>query len=163
MNNLDRLFQALSTENNAPFPFTPETVTISPPQAVSGVGYNTKITVSAKPDSGYCGSVSVYYTRVALPAMGNSVSLVSEIPFTKESFLAALNAARATWLTPFDVEAVQLPLQETGVVLSVPVKAVGDGYGWIGSNTVTILIGIPKEADALHQLLHVTMSTLGYW
>jgi hypothetical protein len=163
MTSLDRLFQALSTENPAPFPLSPESVSISIPEAVTGEGYNTKIIVSAKPDSGYYGSVPVYYSRINLAALGTNIGLVSEVPFTKESFLAALNEARQAWVTESDLETVALPLQTTGVVLSVPLHAVNENYGWTGNNTISIVIGLPKEANLLHQLLHTTMSGLGYW
>jgi hypothetical protein len=163
MNQLNQLFQALNTENTPPFPFTPESVNISPPQTIAGEGYNTVVTVSARPDSGYYGSVPVYYSRIDLAALGNGVGLESDIPFTKESFLAALNQARQSWISESDLETVSLPLQQNGVVLQVALKANHESYGWAGTNTITILIGMPKELNTLHQLLHSTMPGTGYW
>jgi hypothetical protein len=119
--------------------------------------------VSAKADSGYYGSVPVYYSRNDLAKLGNEVSLKSEIPFTPESFLAALNQARLANLTSVELETVALPLQTTGVVLQVPLRAQSEAYGWTGTNTISIVIGLPKEANLLHQLLHTDMPGLGYW
>lgn len=163
MNSIDQLFQALNTENPPPFPFTPESVRISPPEAVEGEGYNTKIIVSALPESGYYGSVPVYYSRIDLTNLGSGLGLESDIPFTKESFLAALNQARQSWVAESELEGLDLPFQQNGVVLTVPLAARSEAYGWTGSNTISILIGMPKKLNMLHQLLHTTMPGSGFW
>lgn len=163
MNSIDRLFEALNTENPPPFPFAADTITLSAPEAVVGEGYNTKVVVSAMPNSGYYGSVSVYYTRIDLSALGSGLGLESDIPFTEESFLAALNQARQSWVTESDLETVKLPFQQAGVVLTVPLRAKSEAYGWTGENTISIIIGMPKKLNTLHELLHTKMPGTGFW
>lgn len=163
MNSRDKLLQALVAQNPPPIPFTNDSITISDPVASVGSDWNTKVTVSAVSGGGYLGAVDVYYKRVDLSELGADVGLESEFPFTVDSLLAALNEARAAWLSLDELETVILPDQTTGVVHEVTLTAKPNAYGWRGTNTFSILIGVPAEADVLHHLLHVIMPTAGYF
>lgn len=163
MNSKDKLLQALIAQNPPPIPFTDATISISDPAPADGGDWNTKVTVSSVAYGGYLGSVDVYYKRVDLSELGTDIGLESEFPFTVESLLAALNEARASWVSPDELETVVLPDQTTCVVHSVSLTAKPSAYGWKGTNTISILIGIPAEADLLHHLLHVIMPADGYF
>lgn len=166
-----KIFQALTAENPPPIPFNDETVTLSDPTPSvdpnpgQGDEWNTKITVTAKPGSGYTGSVDVYYRRNDLRKFEGTASLVQECRFTTDTFLDALNRCQTValgWedLEPFDPK--RLPCR-AGVIRCIELKALDTSLGWFGTVVVPVVIGIPAEANALHQLIHNTLPSPGYW
>lgn len=166
-----KIFQALTAENPPPIPFTDETVILSnpvpsiDPHPNSGDEWNTKVTVTARPGSGYGGSVDIYYRRIPLTRFEGTVSLCQEDRFTPESLIEALNRCYNSFLSLEDLEHIDpdtLPCQ-AGVVRCLELTALPDSLGWFGVVRVPVVIGIPLNSYRLHQLIHHKMPVANYW
>lgn len=166
-----KIFQALTAENPPPIPFSDDTVTLSDPvvsvdpQPGCGDEWNTKVTVTAKPGSGYSGSVDVYYRRSNLQKFLGTNVLIQECRFTPESIIAALNSCYNSFLSLDDLEPIDpanLPCH-AGVLRCLELTALDNSLGWFGVVRVPVVIGIPAQADKLHHLIHTVMPAANYW
>ena len=165
-----KIFQALTAENPPPIPFSDDTVILSDPEPAldsqPGVGdeWNTKVTVTAKPGSGYSGSVDVYYRRIHLMRFeGTQVAV--ECKITPEILIEALNRCHSTFLSLDDLQPIDpttLPCQ-SGVVRCLELISLDNSLGWYGSVRVPVVFGIPQGAPRLHHLIHHVMSAPNYW
>jgi len=166
-----KIFEALTAENPPPIPFNDDTIWLSDPVPSAdpqpGVGdeWNTMVTVTAKPGSGYSGSVNVYYRRVDLQKFAGTQILDRECRFTPQAIIDALNNCYKSFLSLEDLQAItdsDLPCQ-SGVVKCLTLSALENSLGWIGAVTLPVVFGIPAEACRLHTLLNHTMPAPGYW
>ena len=166
-----KIFEALTAKNPPPIPFNDDTVWLSEPSPnldplpQSGDDWNTMVTVIAKPGSGYSGSVNVFYRRVDLQRFAGTEALMRECKFTPQAIIDALNKCYLSFLSLEDLHEIteaDLPCA-TGVVRCLTLTALDNSLGWIGTVTLPVVFGIPKEASRLHWLLNHTMPAPGYW
>jgi hypothetical protein len=162
INSKDRILQQLNLENPSPIVFTADNLLFSNPVPDLGPTWNTKVTLSGATGSGLLGSVEVRYRRIPLPELGTYIGLETEVPFTAQTLLDALNVARESFVTLDDLEPIVLPTPQNGVVQTISLSAKVSSLGWTGGKNIEIVSGIPKSAEALHTLLHVTMPAKDY-
>lgn len=149
-----KIFDALTAENRPPIPLNDDTVTFSLPVAVDyipGTGdedyWNTKITVTARPGSGYTGSVDIFYTRLDLKLFDNGSLVFNEYPYTPEALVAVLNRLHQSYLTVDDLETIEVvSTPKVGSnVFTLLLRAREDSLAWIGDVTLQVA----RWADAL--------------
>jgi hypothetical protein len=162
MSSQEKLLALINQDNPNPFPLTLAQVTFSDPVAVDNQLWNTKVTVSSVPGSGYYGDVDVNYKRNSFSELGDSVTVMSELPFTIETIVALLNTTRATYLTVDDIESIEVSIMDVGDIGTVVLNAKSTSLGWLGSVTLTALYGLPMDVDILHILMNHTLPSGGY-
>lgn len=169
--NRIKILQALTSENAPPVPFTDDNVIVSDPIDVigspedGGSEWNTKVVITAKPNSVYTGSADIYYRRIDMQVFAGTTSLIQECEFTTDAIIAALNRCHHTEIDLEDIveiDSTQLPCQR-GVIRCLDLVAAQNSLGWYGSVRVPVVIGIPYEAVRLHNLIHHTMPISNYW
>lgn len=170
-----KILQMLTAENPPPIPLTDQTVTVSDPVVSIGTNpgnltgrppqWNTKVTLSAIPGSGYKGSVDVYYQRTSLlEAFTSSRPLVQESPFAVQDIINKLDSRYQAMLTLDDLLPVDpslLPTQ-SGIVTWLTLQAQPLSLAWVGAVRVALVYGIPDQARVLHHTLHHVLPN-GYW
>lgn len=124
-----------------------EDVVFSLPTAGTLAGYNSKITVTAAPGSGYVGSGDYHYNRLALTwlEVENNILLDSETSYRISDLVAILNGVHRTGLTAEDIlnwdEPV--PALEAGHPITVTLIAHPDSYAW--KDSLTLVLGEGKQ------------------
>lgn len=168
MLNAQKILAAINALNSPPIPLTLDNVVVSDPQPSNvqpypgAIGWNTKITASAKPDLGYANSVEVYYHRIGLEELG-TIELLSNYEFTPENVVNLLNNIKGTELALEDLEQFVIPeMAEVGDVANIAIAAKERSIGWINTNTVLLGYNIPDNLNKVFETMNVTLPNRGY-
>ncbi len=151
------LIGLINEANSLSFPLREEAVTIGPPSQDISTIHNTRLPVTAVPDSGYQGVVDVFYNRIALSDTAIPAGLQSEDIFTPEVIMDQLNRHPAVPLEVVDVESFTVPDMQVGDIVTVQVTAESQSLGWIGTTSVSLLFGLPPNADDLYVVMNQTL------
>ena len=137
-------------------------VTFGFPQSDIGANYNTKITVSSVPGSGYFGTVDVFYHRIDLTELGQYLKVLSEEPFTSDLIIQSIGRNRVADLDVRDFEALTIPDLQIGDYGTITLTAEPKSLGWVGTTEVSLVLGLPENVDLLHTLMNFTLPSNGY-
>jgi hypothetical protein len=159
---IDQLVALINSANSRRAQLTAEQIVFSNPIPDVGPSWDTKVTVTAVPKSGYIGQVEVFYNRIQLSAMGSGLSLISESPFTIESIASVLSETRNAFLLDTDMQDFVISNMNVGDIRTVILKAKHDSLGWEGSLTITLLFGLPSNIGSLHTLMNNTLPNNNY-
>jgi len=133
-------------------------------------GKNTKVTLTAVPDSGYTGTEDYSYNRLELTELDfNETQLglnyIASNGQTIADIVSLINAFNQTKLTEADIQNWNTPVPHppSGQTLAITLQADPQSYAWVGSATVEIrnikphikTVAILTELDGL-TLDHVT-------
>ncbi len=168
MSIIDQLIALINSANVSEHPslltdpLTIDQVSISNPTPDAGLTWDTKVTVSALPNSEYSGQVDVFYNRIDLSAIGTDLGFMSETPFTADTVVSILNAMGNVALLDTDMGEFTIPNMNVGDIETVVLVANPDSLAWKGTVTVSLLFGLPPNVSILHQLMTVTLPSAGY-
>ena len=157
LSSYERLMELINSSNPQTTPFDSNSIKFSDPISDLGNGWNTKITISAMPDSKYEGTVDMHYTRIDLSRIGTGLWLFSDYPFTIQNIVDILNATKNTFLLSEDMGVINIPNMRTGDIDTIKLTTNPKSLGWIGEVNVNLIIGFPGIANILHQLVNFTL------
>jgi hypothetical protein len=129
-------------------------VSFSDPQLDISTAKNSKIQLTARPGSGYKGSIWISYSRESLGNVHLPTQILSEVTFTVESILAALNAKLLVPITLEDLEPFTLPLLNVGDILTLDLSARSGSLAWIAATTISLLYGLPPNIDDVYTIFN---------
>lgn len=153
MTTKDKIVELINAANVLAVPLKPSDVAYRTPVQDLGQLHNTRLTVDAAPESGYKGSVDVFYSRIEL-AKASTSGLMSEIPISSESIIAHLNQHPEVQLSLQDLTALDVPELQVGDTVTVQVVAKDDSLGWTGTAEVALLYGLPPNSDELFDFMN---------
>lgn len=139
----EKLIAFLNADFTPQKEFTKKNLAFSDPAVDLGEEWNTKMLIKGVPGKGYYGQVEVQYRRVSLTQLGDAVEIRQEEPFTIEQICIQLNGLMGAFLSPEDLEEVELPVLTVGQSAVVTLTAKGDSIGWADQVTITITFGKP--------------------
>jgi hypothetical protein len=131
-------------------------VTISAPEVVDYQGRNTKVVVSANPDTQFSGSMNIYYNRLSLPALG-TLDASSPVPLTVSDFLTLLSNQKKIDLLAEEFDDIVLPDIQIGEVVKIPIVAKSGAIKWYGQTVADYTLGFPPEYDIFDHFVNVTL------
>ena len=162
VSSYDKLIDLLNKDNPYAVRFDSTNIVFSDPIPDDGDSWNTKLTISAVPGSGFIGSVDVTYHRIPLSDIGEGNWLFSDEEFTIDTIVSILNTAKETFLLATDMNTIAIPDMRVGDIETVVLSAHSKSLGWIGSVGVTITLGFPGIAEKLNLLVNNTLPGDGY-
>lgn len=159
MSSFDRLTEMVEEKNTPTYPLTRDSIRYVGVASDPSNQWNTRVTMQARPGSGYVGSVQLFYTRANLTALG-TLEFSQEAPFTIAQLCEMINAEKASQMTAEDLSNTYIPQMETGVVTTLILGAAEDSLVWLGNTQVSLLTGIPAKAPDLSNFLNNVASGL---
>ena len=154
------LFELINSSNKARYKIKPTDVIASDPQLDISTNSNSKILLTAAPKSGMSGQLWVYYNRESVSNVRLPTQLMSEITFTVESILLALNSKLLVPITLEDLEPFTLPVLNVGDILTINLKAREESFAWIGETQLSILFGLPPNIDDVVAIFDNSLPTI---
>jgi hypothetical protein len=140
---------------------TLDQVTLSDPVPFNYANRNTKVTLTAKPDTAFANSKDFYYNRLALTRLGY-VGVVSTEPISSEQFLQIVSTEKKIQLIADEFEYFTMPVLETGEVGKITLIAKPNAIKWFGQIEADYIFGVPAGLGLLHTLIHVTLPSEDY-
>lgn len=143
MDSSDKIRQLAEEANNPPKPFTAVNVLTGAVSIAVGQDYNTRLVLNGKPGKGYYGPAEVFYDRIDLATMDNSLVIrTTKVPLTPEMMVTLLNGVFNLWTTVEDFGDIPIPLVEKeGDTDAVLLTANPESIGFIGENFFTFEYG----------------------
>jgi len=157
MSSFDRIVDMIDEKNTPVFPLTRANIAFENVTSDPEEKWNTRLTVTARPAGEYIGAVNIYYTRTNMIELGPTLEYMQEDPFTLQVLCDIINQDKTCQMTPEDLTLTELPAMENGVVKTFALSAVSTSLVWLGNVQVSLLSGIPKEADNLATFINVTL------
>ena len=157
--NNELLFQLIARSNTVKYKFKATDFDVAEPQLDINTGRNSKIQITAKPNSGFKGSLWLHYTRESIGNVSLPTQNLSEGPITIQSILAALNKKLLVPITPDDVEFLTVPALSVGDICTLTLTPRSGSFAWIGSTEVSFLYGLPPNIDDISTIFNVDLVT----
>lgn len=157
MSTQDLLFQLINESNPHKHPLTGLDVSIGAPQLDISTTKNSKIQLTAKPGSGYSGSVWIIYSRESMGNVHLPTQILSEVAFTVNSILAAINQKLLVPVTLADLDPFTLPLLNVGDILTLNLSASSGSLAWISGTTISLLYGLPPNIDDVFNIFNLEL------
>lgn len=146
MTALARFLQLIKASNPSASRLTLNDLDFSTPRVSNVNNRNSEITATAKQNTGYAGSLVLYFNRKDLASFGQYASLVVDTALTPAALVTALNANLSANLALTDLQNVAIPPLIPGSFTPVVLTATSDSMEWQGS--VNLRLAVPGVGQA---------------
>lgn len=158
----ERLIKLIDRNNPLkPLPFSSDNISFKNPVPDLGQHWNTKVTVVGIRGHGYKNEADVYYTRVPLNEISDSLVLYSDTEFTADQILQELNFVKGTTVDYEDLLPFTVPVLSYDELQLFSLTASPLSLAWIGKVDVRVgkIVG-DDIINPLHYFLHVTVPAM---
>ena len=122
--------------------------------------HNTQVTLVGKPESGYVGSVAIYYRRYDLAEDKLATAMQAEQALTAELLMTLINRHTTLPVTWDDLETIDIPSMQVGDIYRIDVIAKPNSLAWTGAEQVSFLCGLPENSDTVFDIMNSVLPNL---
>lgn len=164
MDSIDHLIALINQENTLTPALRREHVNFFNIVPDPAPGYNTQVTMRAKPGAPFAGEVPIRYNRFNLANYSNVILSSPDTTYTVASVVEQFNAVTRGYLSVSDIVLTLAPSPPNPEYNAIVLTATDDSLGWFGQVTLALVLGVPdgliQIVNGLNEYVHETLPLL---